>query len=102
MKPNGVGRGNRNGGPPQWTNGHGHIHTNERPARPEERLSTLSMYWTEERNNEANKLTTQYTKLRRHCLERGIIWEDPDFLPSYKLLPKSKKSSYPIVWLRPH
>jgi hypothetical protein len=60
-------------------------------------------FWTGDRNNTVNnRQPTPFGKLKRQCLERGIIWEDPDFTPSYKLLPKSKKSSYPVVWLRPH
>jgi len=59
-------------------------------------------FWTTERNGGTLRSPAPYVKIRRQCLERGIIWEDPDFVPSYKLLQRSKKSSYPVVWLRPH
>jgi len=63
--------------------------------------------WTSDRNGtgtgtNSRRSPSPYMRLKRQCLERGILWEDPDFHPSYRLLPKSKKSSYPILWLRPH
>ncbi|ODM96584.1 Calpain-B, partial [Orchesella cincta] len=85
-----------------WTNGHGPVHYGNGSSHPEERLDTLSRFWTTERNGGTLRSPAPYVKIRRQCLERGIIWEDPDFLPSYKLLQRSKKSSYPVVWLRPH
>ncbi|OXA61185.1 Calpain-9 [Folsomia candida] len=107
MRPNGHARTNGtlpNGGINRpRVNGHGPVHHGNGTTRPEERITSLSRFWTTERNATVNnRIPTPYAKLKRQCLERAVIWEDPDFTPSYKLLPKNKKLQHPIVWLRPH
>ncbi|XKL67033.1 hypothetical protein PGB90_010453 [Kerria lacca] len=74
-------------------------HANGVCGRPEEKLSTISRYWTIERPRQP--LT--YQVLKRLCRERGELFEDIDFPPSPKSLYSTRKLPVqPIVWMRPH
>ncbi|XP_049817199.1 calpain-9-like isoform X2 [Aethina tumida] len=78
-------------------NGNGRTWTNA--PKLEDKQSTLSRYWTTERQ----KTQTNYESIKRHCRERGVLYEDPDFPAGPKALFQNKRPSlHPIVWMRPH
>ncbi|XP_057379033.1 calpain-9-like isoform X1 [Daphnia carinata] len=103
--------------PPQWAN-------NGWPPPREDKQSTLSRYWTNEKTAKdqgrgglasgavggtsvggARHLPSNYHQLKRVCRDRGLLFDDPDFPSTTRSLYANKKPANlggPITWLRPH
>ncbi|XP_063872789.1 calpain-9-like isoform X1 [Scylla paramamosain] len=89
----------RGGSPPRhWANG-GVNH------KVDEKLSTLSRYWTIDRSQARKRERSggSYSHIKRNLRERGQLFEDTEFTTTSRSLYVHKKPHLnPIVWMRPH
>ncbi|KAK8392855.1 hypothetical protein O3P69_013111 [Scylla paramamosain] len=87
------------GSPPRhWANG-GVNH------KVDEKLSTLSRYWTIDRSQARKRERSggSYSHIKRNLRERGQLFEDTEFTTTSRSLYVHKKPHLnPIVWMRPH
>ncbi|XP_068245051.1 calpain-9-like isoform X1 [Palaemon carinicauda] len=72
---------------------------------PDEKLSTISRYWTIDRSlaRKRERSGGSYGRIKRNLRERGQLFEDTEFTATTKSLYYSKKPPIgPLVWMRPH